>query len=256
MSHYRSRPRNQYEPLHADADSIALRPRRKPHAKAPPVYRKALILLGLVAITLFGLAFWLEPELPSGQPGLSAPAQAPLSAPAAPGPALATAASPPARLTEQQKPRPLAECIKAGNLIDETVLACRYGNQPGGRDVNSGGKLFTSASQRPVASAPEQRLARTNEPEGRDRAQVRQWDGQGSYIAQWLYRSNRIDSGSVCANYRQGSIERRECRKGAKVYFKEQCTAWTQRWNHQRSEPVQAMRERFCSAAESFSPMH
>lgn len=249
MSRFQSNARSHSEPLRAGAERIA--PRHKP--SAPPVYRKALILLGAVAATLSGMAFWLEPRLPSVQPGVSSPSQATVPTPSTLKPALATAARAPVPATTVQKPRPLADCIKAGNLIDESVLACRYGNVPKGREAVPSARV--SVSQRLVASTTDQRQARANEPQGTDRAQVRQWDGQGWYTAHWLFRGNRIDSGSVCANYRQGSIERRECRKGAKVYFKQQCVAWTKHWDDQRSVPVQALRERYCSAAESFSPM-
>ncbi|MDH4609833.1 hypothetical protein E8F12_14910 [Pseudomonas sp. BN102] len=35
--------------------------------------------------------------------------------------------------------------------------------------------------------------------------------------------NNRIDGASVCANHKRGSIDYRECRKGAKQFFKEKC---------------------------------
>ena len=97
MSRFQPNARNHFEPLRAGADSIAPRSRRKP--SPAPVYRKALILLGLVATTLFGLAFWLEPRLPSVQPGESSSAQAALPTPSTLKPALATAVPAPAPAT-------------------------------------------------------------------------------------------------------------------------------------------------------------
>lgn len=255
MSRFKPNTRSHYEPLRAE--SLAPRTWRKPPANVQPVYRKALILLGLVAAALFGLAFWLEPRLPSVQPSVSSSPQTALPAPSTLKSALAPAEYVPAPAKTVQKPRALADCIKAGNLIDESVLACRYGNVPTRREAKSDDGVLTpgTVGQRQVAAAPEMRQARASEPEGRDRAQVRQWDGKALYEAHWLFRGNRVDSGSVCANYRQGSIERRECRKGAKVYFKDRCVALSKQWDNQRSVPVHALRERFCSAAESFSPM-
>jgi hypothetical protein len=74
---------------------------------------------------------------------------------------------------------------------------------------------------------------------------IRGWDGKGWYIARWQVVDNWIDSTSVCANYRRGSIEFRECRKGAKVWLKEQC----------RSGTNQDALQRYCSAASGFNPM-
>lgn len=74
---------------------------------------------------------------------------------------------------------------------------------------------------------------------------IRAWSGEWSYTATWTAINNRIDSGTVCANHRRGSIEYRECRKGAKQWFREQC----------RRDPVGRLKERYCSAANGFSPM-
>lgn len=40
---------------------------------------------------------------------------------------------------------------------------------------------------------------------------------------QWTEVNGAIDWSSVCSNYRSGSIEYRDCRKGAKVAFKNMC---------------------------------
>lgn len=84
---------------------------------------------------------------------------------------------------------------------------------------------------------------------------VNKWSGGGAYLAKWTAINNRIDGGSVCANHKRGSIDYRECRKGAKQYFKDQCKAWDERYESSRSDQSDQMRERYCSAASSFSPM-
>ena len=71
------------------------------------------------------------------------------------------------------------------------------------------------------------------------------WDGQSEYLATWQVNGNDIDHSSVCSNYRRGSIDYRECRKGAKRWFKDQCI---------KNSDADA-RSRYCSAASSFSPM-
>lgn len=74
---------------------------------------------------------------------------------------------------------------------------------------------------------------------------IRAWSGGASYKAKWTAIDNRIDGSTVCSNHKRGSIEYRECRKGAKQFFREQC----------RKDHSERLKERYCSAANSFSPM-
>ena len=73
------------------------------------------------------------------------------------------------------------------------------------------------------------------------------WDNK-VYYAAWEVIDNVIVGGSVCANYKKGSFQYRECRKGAKQFFHEVCrssgTARTER-----------LRQRYCSAASGFNPV-
>lgn len=84
---------------------------------------------------------------------------------------------------------------------------------------------------------------------------IEKWGGGGRYLAEWKSINNRIDSTSVCANHRRGSIDYRECRKGAKQFFKKECRGWGERYDNSRSDHSYRMRDRYCSAANSFSPM-
>lgn len=84
---------------------------------------------------------------------------------------------------------------------------------------------------------------------------IEKWSGGGSYLAEWTSINNRIDSTTVCSNHKRGSIDYRECRKGAKQFFKEQCRAWDDKYDESSSDWSYRMRERYCSAAGSFSPM-
>ena len=91
----------------------------------------------------------------------------------------------------------------------------------------------------------EERPVRRAVSGGFESHRIKGWDGGGPYRASWTVSDNRVDYGSVCTGYRSGSIEYRECRKGAKQWFKEQC----------RVERNPALRERYCSAGSGFSPM-
>ncbi|MFW4534521.1 hypothetical protein ACOAQ2_10775 [Pseudomonas aeruginosa] len=86
-------------------------------------------------------------------------------------------------------------------------------------------------------------------------AWVDKWSGGVHYYAEWTVLNNYIDDTSVCANHKRGSIDYRECRKGAKQFFKEECRSWEGRWQSDRKANSEIMRQRFCSAASSFNPM-
>ena len=142
------------------------------------------------------------------------------------------------------RPRPLDKCIKADNVIDESVVTCRYGKYPSPKE-NPNAQGMVSAQYMEKFKAQPQRVGLRHE-QFFETAWVLQWDGKARHLAQWSVIDNQIDGTSVCANQRRGSIEYRECRKGAKVWFKEQC----------RDNSLDAAaHQRYCSAASGFSPM-
>jgi len=55
---------------------------------------------------------------------------------------------------------------------------------------------------------------------------------------QWIVVNDKIDFNSVCQNYKRGTLIYRDCRKGAKVAFKQMCS---------RYQPA-------CAAANNFMP--
>ena len=67
-------------------------------------------------------------------------------------------------------------------------------------------------------------------------------------IVKWYYTNWRIDNATVCYNYTKNSVEWRECRRYASLYFREQCGVYS------RSSDVNR-RQMFCSAASSYSPL-
>ncbi len=86
-------------------------------------------------------------------------------------------------------------------------------------------------------------------------AWVDKWSGGAHYYAEWTVINNYIDDSSVCANHKRGSIDYRECRKGAKQFFKGECRSWEGRWQNDRKANSDYMKQRYCSAASSFNPM-
>ncbi|EJA2566538.1 TPA: hypothetical protein SLU74_006309 [Pseudomonas aeruginosa] len=86
-------------------------------------------------------------------------------------------------------------------------------------------------------------------------AWVDKWSGGARYYAEWTVFNNYIDDTSVCANHNRGSISYRECRKGAKQFFKEECRSWKEKLQDDRKSFSYLIRQRYCSAASSFNPM-
>lgn len=111
---------------------------------------------------------------------------------------------------------------------------------------------YSQAPTRPAVTAPAPQRRITREQTVR---WVKSWDGRSNYLAEWISINNQIDGGSVCANHRRGSIEYRECRKGAKQHYHEECRSWRAQYQRDRQDNSERMRQRYCSAASSFSPM-
>ncbi|WP_248769680.1 hypothetical protein [Pseudomonas sp. MWU12-2345] len=102
--------------------------------------------------------------------------------------------------------------------------------------------------------------ANLNAPEARQTRQyeiatvsIREWDGRDRYQAKWRIFNNVIDNASVCGNFLAGSTERRECRKSAEVFFKEQCGEWGKRWDRDQDEKSKEMQVRYCTAMKTYS---
>lgn len=159
---------------------------------------------------------------------------------------------------QPSEPGRLSECMGADKVIDESVVRCRYGELPRSASPDqaqgmvSGQYLARYREEKAgIADAGRGNAARTE----RDTHWVPKWSGGGSYLAAWQVLDNRIDYTSVCANHRRGSIDYRECRKGAKQFFKDQCRVWRARWEAERNSESRRMEDRYCSAGNGFSPM-
>lgn len=153
-----------------------------------------------------------------------------------------------AQAQAQAQPRSLSDCMAGGTVIDEQVLHCRFGSTPHAQPERSHGMV--SAAYMAKYQAEQNAHSETGSGRrlaGPEEHWIRGWDGNGSYLATWQVASNEVDSASVCVNYRRGSIEYRECRKAAKQWFKDQCRS--------AGDSSDVARQRYCSAASSFSPM-
>jgi hypothetical protein len=154
--------------------------------------------------------------------------------------------------------QPLANCIKPGNVIDSSVINCRYGELPRAAESAPSQGMVSAEylAQYQADKANGNRApARQSAANELTEAWIRKWDGNGQYLAQWQSINNRIDSSSVCNNHKRGSIDYRGCRKAAKVYFREQCRAWELRSERDGEDFSKRMEQRYCSAANGFSPM-
>lgn len=114
-------------------------------------------------------------------------------------------------------------------------------------------RQIAASSQKSVISPQRtQRQTRTVEQGG---SWVDMWGGGGRYYAQWTVVNNRIDGTTVCSNHGRGSIDYREGRKSAKQYFKKECRTWEEKYERSRDAASDRIKDRYCSAASSFSPM-
>lgn len=67
-------------------------------------------------------------------------------------------------------------------------------------------------------------------------------DGHGQRL-QWVRSGDQILYDTVCANREKGSLEYRDCRSTAKMYFRAQC------------KETGDQSGRFCKASNSFNPL-
>lgn len=219
---------------------------------------------GMVLLTVLALTW---PALRSLIDRLSAPLPVEDSIPIAEDPQALPTPSPEIthRPTAPEAPnrRSLRDCLNGGNAIDENVIRCQNGGElPRARAPQKASEPQGMVSQEYLAqfrAERDQRIARQgsaqNYTQERDSQWIKSWDGGSSYLAEWVVVNNIIDGGTVCRNQRRGSVEYRECRKGAKGHFREQCRAWAARASRDRLDWSYQMKERYCTAENAFSPM-
>lgn len=155
------------------------------------------------------------------------------------------------------EPDTLDQCMGSDKLIDENVVRCRYGELP--RSAPQAAKPQGMVSDEYLAQYRSERQdtarqARPNTSHRETESRTIHANGH-STVAIWGVVDNRIDYGSVCGNHPRGSIEYRECRKAAKAWFKLECRRWEIGEESGRQLSRERMIDRYCSAANGFSPM-
>lgn len=228
--------------LIAELDAVPDYRRRRKAQRSPLLFVWLLVPVALLWLNWPWVQHWQHPA-----PVVEAPVEVAEFQPP-PSPPIPSAAAPRQAIAA---PQPLDACLKQGNVVDEEVLRCRYGAVPRAQEPASAPQGMVSKAYLTQYKA-ERELAPVHTSSSSAFSEshwVRKWDGGGSYLATWEVQDNRIDYGSVCGNHRRGSIEYRECRKGAKQWFKGQCAPLD------KAKGQELTRERYCSAAEEFGPM-
>lgn len=150
--------------------------------------------------------------------------------------------------------KPLDNCIKDGNVIDESVLNCRFGEVPRPAHTEPAKGMVSHSYLADFKSS----AARKEEPRAKPYTlvsmSIREWDGSDRYRAEWRMYDNHIDQDSVCGNFTSRSVERRECRKSAQGHFKELCREWTRRAARDRDKKSADTEQRYCEVATTFTP--
>ncbi|RMQ42251.1 hypothetical protein ALQ04_01092 [Pseudomonas cichorii] len=239
--------RRTHEHLSADEDDATYYVRQRNPASASTFYRNVGVLLILIGAVGYGVFYYNNTLSPiAGKPaapeihGINEPANLPVLPP---------------MTSSAQQPQPLADCIGPDNLINEAVATCRFGQLPKTtRNPDARGMVSERYMAQYKADQQKPQTAHTR-MQSIEWATVAQWDRKRTYRALWSITDNRIDGSSVCSNWRKGSIEYRECRKGAKVYFREQCKSWGKQWDRAHADSSRAAQQRYCSAGEGFNPL-
>jgi hypothetical protein len=149
----------------------------------------------------------------------------------------------------------LDNCLKDGNVIDENVLNCRFGQLPRPeRKPVAQGMVSSSYMAELRAEKARNKPVRSTSAAEYTTIAIREWDGRNRYEAKWRSIDNHVDNASVCANFPAESVERRECRKAAKVFFKEACNDWGIRFRRDRDDASKRMEQRYCEAMGSYEP--
>lgn len=240
----------------------AVRPRKSPR------YALAFLCLGIFGALALSLALRAYPTKPAPQIVIGQPEPPALEEPVdeAPIQVVSELARPalrvepyivPTPVAPEQPPvaQPLDNCIKQGNVIDESVLNCRFGqtSRPA-QTAPATGMVSASYMADFKSDASRKSTARQSRPYTVATVSIREWDGNGRYRAQWRLYDNRIDGDSVCENFLNRSVERRECRLSAQVHFKEECRDWTKRAARDRNEESKSTAQRYCEATNTFTP--
>ena len=244
-------------------------PRRRPAPRGRKSSPYGLII-GCVAFV--ALAYWLSTLL-LGRPApavVAASAPLPVETPTvAPTPVVEPPAVETARPTARLEPyvapqpavqpvsanvQPLDDCIKDGNVIDESVLNCRFGDIPRHTQTAPAKGMVSHAYLADFKSGASRKEESRSRPYTVVTMSIREWDGSDRYRAQWRQYENRIDQDSVCENFTSRSVERRECRKSAQGHFKDLCREWTKRAARDRDEKSTEAEQRYCEVSSSFSP--
>lgn len=229
--------------LIAELDAVPDYRRHRKAQRSPLLFVWLLVPVALLWLNWPWVQRWLHPTSVA-EPSVEVtesqtPAPPPVPSTPTPRQAIAT-------------PQPLDACLKQGNVVDEEVLRCRYGAVPRAQEPASAqrGMVSTAYLAQYKARRELAPVHTSSSPSFTESRVVPKWDGNGSYLAAWEVRDNRIDYGSVCGNHRRGSIEYRECRKGAKQWFKEKCAEL------RKAEAQKVTREKYCSAAEGFGAIN
>lgn len=175
----------------------------------------------------------------------------PIPEPSRPMPQTTSTARPPSPPVQTQTPavpKSLQECMGDSNVVNDKVMRCRYGDVPRAVTATEPAQGMVSAQYLAEYKANQTtRPTRRAVSSGTEQHWISSWDGRARYWATWEISDNRIDHGSVCGNQKRGSIEYRECRKGAKQWFKDRC--------RELRGAGEGLAQRYCSAASGFSPM-
>ncbi|HEY0285748.1 MAG TPA: hypothetical protein VGC62_01820 [Pseudomonas sp.] len=150
----------------------------------------------------------------------------------------------------------LDHCLKDGNVIDQDVVNCRFGEAP--RTDSTSSRPQGMVSDRYMADYKSAADKTKTEPRGKQYQVagvfIRGIDDRNRYEARYRIYNNHIETSSVCMNFASDSVEYRECRRAAVPFFKDTCSDWTKRFAKDRDDKSKLAQEQYCEAARAYQP--
>jgi len=214
-----------------------------------------LVGVGAYAVNQRGKSLKPAPQLQTTQT-LIEPAQPVVQSPPAAEPATPAKpyVAPEVVRHEPSAPvQPLDQCMKNGNVIDENVLNCRFGQVPRPTEREAAKGMVSAHYMADFKSdTAHTQGARPGKVFTTVSVSFRAIDSRSRYHADFRMFNNHIDNNSVCMNFSKATAEHRECRRAAVVFFKESCLDWTKRATKDRDEQSQQTRDRYCEANRTF----
>ncbi len=109
--------------------------------------------------------------------------------------------------------------MKKGNVIDEAVANCRFGQLPRPAQAEPATGMVSADYMADFKANASRNSTRSSRPYSLATASIREADGRNRYRAQWRVYGNTIDGDSVCEKLRYSFIRTARVSQGGSGQF-------------------------------------